>query len=100
MLVGIALLYWQSALAMTSSAARSDAGLACCHRSRRSFVGFAGSYLRHLGLLAGQRVGVVVGCVDLLKPAIADLDRSCCTTSQWKYGLGTTEAGPRESMQY
>ena len=80
-LVEIELLEWQSGLAMTSSAARSDAGLECCHRSRCSFVGFAGSYLRHSGLLAAWKIEVVVDCLDLPVPAIAGLDRSRCTTS-------------------
>ena len=82
MLVGIALLYLQSALAMTSSAARSYAGLGRCHRSRCSSFGFADSYLRHLDLLTGWRVEVVVGCLDLLVAAIAGLGRSRCTTSR------------------
>lgn len=57
MLVGIGSLEWQFVLATTNSAARSDVGLGCCHRSRCSSVGFAGSYLLRglmdLNLLAG-----------------------------------------------
>jgi len=57
MLVGIGLLERQFGLATTNSAARIDAVLACCHRSRCSFVGFGGNYLRRdltrLVLLAG-----------------------------------------------
>ena len=56
-LVGIGSLEWQFVLATTNSAARSDVGLGCCHRSRCSSVGFAGSYLLRglmdLNLLAG-----------------------------------------------
>lgn len=45
-MVAIELLERQIGLATTNSAVMSDAGLACCYRSRCSFVGFAGSYLR------------------------------------------------------
>lgn len=85
----------QSDLAMTSSAARSDADLACCHQSRWSLVGFAGSYLRWGLMCLGLIAGGVVGCLDLLAAATADLDRSRCKTSQLRYGFGTAEVGQR-----
>ena len=103
-LVVIVLPEWLSGLATTSSAARSGVVLECCHRSRCSFVGFAGSYLRRelmkLALFAGGRVEGVVGWSDLLVAAVAGLDRSHYTTSQWRVWLQYNERWFERSIQH
>lgn len=67
----------------TSSAVLIDGFLGCCHLSRCSFVGFAGSFpgLMDLMSLVGSRAGAAAD-LGLQLAAVAGLGRSCCTPLQ------------------
>lgn len=76
-------------LATTNSAATGDVGLGCCRRSRSSFVGFVGSFLRLLQGSTEDSMVFLVGCWFALVvgsdrvaagAAIARMVDSGCTT--------------------